>query len=251
MECDPQNWVYDYQGIIGGGLALISALATMALMHSHRKNSLVRRNWSERALAVSALSEIVGYCKHCEDYSIKLLNAWRIMDKPSLLEKQEHKDKFLEIQKTLPSYPTNAFEQFARLVETANHKDARNISDFLTTAQLAEANYESFIVNRVGSVDQDITGFTFSENGFYNLLFDAVTMYEFASRLFPYVRDVKTGEISKWTERPTRNPFFKYGAAFLTEIDWYEYVKTQSWPPASPTELNKLFMEVNKSVPES
>ncbi|PHS41555.1 MAG: hypothetical protein COA91_01915 [Robiginitomaculum sp.] len=243
MKNNPQNWIYYYQTLITGFLAVVAAIATIYFVRKqikqadkHRKDDLKRRNWSDRAKATADLSQITTYWEDYFHFFFKALNQWRQIDEPSIISEENHRNEMKSIEKAKPDFPDEAYRQIAQLVATAKQTDAEVLSEFLTWSQMYRARIDGFISKRIGDPDNDVQGYLTLDLTFFSGMNDALDMYHFSVRFFDYVRDVRSGKISDWSRERNSNLLMKYGLAFDGENDWYKFLKTAQWPPSSYSE---------------
>lgn len=211
------NWVYELQGLIGGILALVAAIGSMFWIHSHRSDSIRRKNIADRAGMTRALSDVIQYSRDSIYYIHELHQAWSA----------NRNGRPFTPNNNCPEYPQEAFEKIQNVIEHATKEDSSIMLEFLSLSQVQHARMGGFLsdLNRTNPNGRHLV---FTESNFHDAIFDAIGIYKFAERLFGYARmqTLNIGEMCSGREA-NNTLFVSFG---LNEQDLLDLIERR-WPP--------------------
>ncbi len=171
IMCDWINFLYEWQTLVAGLIALIGALGTIAIVKHQINlekerylNDRKSKMFAARAALPDALSEICKYAKHCVEYhSNSLLAHFEIEAVPNTT-----------IVLTKP--PFEAANSIKESIEYLDPVSAKKMFELLVFFQIHNA--------RLTENDQ-------SRETIDQFIFDAIKLYALSERLFPYARMIE------------------------------------------------------------
>ena len=136
-EAAPDSWVYHYQTLIAGGLALVAAFFTVlfiprqiAVSESQHREILSRQYRSVRASLPFALSQLNSYAEECSQLLQSIMQG-----------KEEDEDLEMEIE--CPSLPETSAKTITELIALASENDARKLQALVRFMQIQNSRLTS------------------------------------------------------------------------------------------------------------
>lgn len=212
------HWVYYFQGLLGGILALIAAIFSLYWISRHRADSIRRKNHADRAGMSKALSDIITYSRIAFTHIDELHNAW----------KQNHNGRPFTPTTPCPEYPHEAFSKIQSVIENSTKKDAKLLVEFISLSQIQSSRLQGFLPD-LNRTNPNSVHLIIGDENFYGKLFDAIGIYKFTERMFEYARlqsDAIMDICDSQTSINTLSVSFSYNDEALSEII------TSRWPPS-------------------
>lgn len=166
------NWLYDFQSLIAGILALIAALATIYFLHHQSQAALRRDHEANRANLPLALSNLLDYSDECVSCLVSVLE-----------ENTDGTDIRTDI--TIPSLPEFSLRVLTDLVRSSAPTDANKMQALLGYIQVHHARMRS-IANGLDP-QRDPAQITITANVRQRVL-DANVLGGMANHLFGFAR---------------------------------------------------------------
>jgi hypothetical protein len=202
------DWLFLFQSLIAGILAIVAALLMIWHYRIERKKEIERKLIASLAGAPRALSDISEYATKC----IALL--WKYF--------QADDDARIGVLKNIPEYPQESFDKLQRVIEFANEEDARIIAEFIGLSQVQYARMRGLEGNEADP-DHIVTSYNR-----LSAISNAYDIYMFADRLFPYARLMDTKIEEFCTADEAANSMHVRHGILNDELN---RIITTSWPP--------------------
>lgn len=138
-----------------------------------QQDALTRRLRAARAALPNSISEISQYSEQCCREIFRGLQRFR----------SDHK---VQMILDLPTFPHQAFDRLVPIIEAASVEDAQALADFISFGQVQRSRLEA-LANRL-SADPDRPNLVVVSSSFISSIRDALGLYAFADRVFPYAR---------------------------------------------------------------
>lgn len=175
----PTGWIYHYQTLISGFLAVAAAAVTVLFIREQIKTSqaqhvelIGRRFRSMRANLPLALMELSDYAQECIQIFSELM-----------AKKEEDEDIKSEVE--VPSLPISTLHTITELISLAEEKDAAMLQALLRFVQIQQSRLRSTAFEL--SEKKNPGGIILLQNLRGDVL-DAFTIKKMTNFLFPYAR---------------------------------------------------------------
>ena len=175
----PNNWLYHYQTLISGILALIAGGATVYFIRLQIKSAkdqhaeIIERQYrSTRANLPLALSELSDYAQEC----LFVLDA---------AMSGHDEDDDIKVELTAPNLPGAAVRSIAELIALATEDDANKLQAVLQFIQIQHSRLQSQV--RDLSPTKSPGAIVIKQNLRHDVL-DACILQKMTNYLFPFAR---------------------------------------------------------------
>lgn len=177
----PNNWVYHYQSLIAGMLALISAIVTTFVLIIQQK-SIVRRSHSAALAKLPiALSRLHRYADNC------------LYELSCILRGRDEEDN-IKYDFEVPSLPDESLQIITMVIENGSRNNAKFLQALLRQIQVQNSRLHS--TARDTSSTRNVGHITIAQNVRYDVL-DAYILKTMADHIFDFAR-LKTNRIGRY-----------------------------------------------------
>ena len=205
-------WIYDFQTLIAG----LFALATLTYMWGNARASKNRKLWHAKSEANFALSELYSALEPI----VKSLEADLIKYRKAR-ETSDSSERF--ILGELPAYPKDSIRLIGSLIPFSKQRDATQIAELVSLLQVYQSRLNNFVR------DCNDSNYVISEGQFYDKIWEQVELANWIDRLFPYVRNLRSGSIADFEEEPSKSILFN--SKMLFNNDLKDIISGRPWPP--------------------
>lgn len=176
----PSNFLYHYQSLIAGILALLAAAVTAYLINKQiRQQQSINQEQRRRSHRVNvirlpiALASLTKYQKDCDRILIRIF--------------REVED-LTEYQVTIraPAVPLEALNVVAEVAGTAELRDARKLATILRTSQFISSRFEGLVSELEEPIESRQVVQT--EDNLFGYIGDNILLQKLLVRCFPYAR---------------------------------------------------------------
>jgi hypothetical protein len=183
------TWIYHWQTLISGFLALFAALLAGALLNRQIKQSeklaaeqLDRRHNAARAALPLALSVILDYCQKTAD---DIASAIETIE--GNIKADNQPDNMVPISFDKHEFPENAVQLFFKFIETLSNKsEVKHVAELISQIQIFKARFTSIHPNNLNV-----------SHYLYGLIIDCATVKFLTENLFNYTRFVDESSFAK------------------------------------------------------
>lgn len=170
---EPSSWLYHYQTLVTGIAAVLVAAGTVVYLHWQFAVQRRQRLRVHRAGLPLALSELSGYASACAKEIARL----DLMS--NTLSDDEQRAAF-------PEFPSGALIAVRDAIEAVPAGNAQVLSELISFAQVQRARLERLIDRFSGQSSN--SQWCVSSNDFGDRMRDAIGLYAFVDRVFPFAR---------------------------------------------------------------
>ena len=203
----PSDWsadfsgcLYDWQTLVGGGLALLAALLGALFLYFQidqtaalNRADLVRRHNASRSVMPLGLAAISEFCASIVD---QIAQAIELQDNPDFdLALQGHVDDYYKRMHFNPvKISDDVIAVIKEFIETlTDTSNVRHVAELLSKIQILQARFNGFNLHQIAAVES-----------LYGLLLDSATVGLLNDRMFNYSRFVDDASFSLVGVVPTR-----------------------------------------------
>lgn len=174
-------WVYHFQTLIGGLLALLAALATILFLNWQKQTEIEAKHRMLRAGLPIALSQIGRYANACIHYIGQI--AYFSDAEGQLGQDVEE-----------PSFPSNAFKDVQKIIETIDEDEYFEFLNLMNFSQIQNSRFGNSAFESVGGNHESWKP---GESKMYALMEDALLLSAAIDRIFPYARN-PSNQFGEW-----------------------------------------------------
>lgn len=169
---EPNNFIYHYQGLLGGALAFIAAILSIAYLWRQQKQDQERRYRSQKANLSFALSDLHDYANQCIQSLAEIMRG-------------RGEDEDIRAEFEPPAPPQYALTLISQLIELCSEEDAHFLTALLQHCQIQHARLRAK-AERL-SPQRSSSWIMLSSNLHHDVV-DAFILKNMADHLFAFAR---------------------------------------------------------------
>lgn len=182
----PENFIFQYQALIAGVLALVVGVASIAVLQkqiieerARRKHEDERRHRAIKAGLTFAFIELMNYSEECWKFTTAWLSNWDEF-------KNWDKQSALGFVRDSPDLPFDSIRNIQQAIETAPELVAQKLEELLTFVQVQHSSM-SAAIHQTSPKSMD-SSWVIHKNNLYKYAHDCLELYFRASRGLWYAR---------------------------------------------------------------